>query len=315
MGGQPQTTAELEIMLKATEAKHKAAALLKTDPDCSILQAAVQSLKVKQEETERAWRSSKDPDDQMRGNYVRRTRLKGEVEALTTKMREAAAEEQQAAQRAGEFYDKIMSHNAEIERLKAEERRLQSEGVAETVTKAADMAKVVDQLKAGYVERFKDESTLPKEITDKKREIEALFTQMGTITASLSQLDAALQAAAMLHQEQTAEAAAAATAAAASAVSAAAEAKAGVPASSAEGQPVPGAQAGPPKPRPARPPPQLTLPASEGTVALVAVVEADRTAGKAVRDLTDGELLQRQAIRSKQRKTDAAAMDSDLANV
>ena len=138
---------------------------------------------------------------------------------------------------------------------------------------------------------------------------------MGTITASLSQLDAALQAAAMLHQEHTGTAAAAATAAAASAVSAAAEAKPGVPASSAEGQPVPGAQAGPPKPRPARPPPQFTLPASEGTVALVAVVEADRTAGKAVRDLTDGELFQRQAIRSKQRKTDGAAMDSDLANV
>ena len=204
-----------------------------------------------------------------------------------------------------------MSHNAEIERLKAEERRLQAEGTAEAPTKAADMATVVEQLKAGYVERFKEDPSLPKEIIDKKNEISALFSQMETITQTLSQLDVALQTAAVVHQQRTAETAMAATAAATAATAAAEEAVAKSGTSQAKAPSAVAKATGLRLNRPKPPPP-----APGGTLAITMPVDGgERTTGhKAVRDLTNEELLQQQAERNTRRKADAAASGATTAN-
>lgn len=54
---------------------------------------------------------------------MRLHRLVGEVEGLTTKMREAAIEAEEADKRADEFFQKIEFKNTEIERLRAEARQ------------------------------------------------------------------------------------------------------------------------------------------------------------------------------------------------
>ena len=186
------------------------------------------------------------------------------------------------------------------------------------------MAKVVGQLKAGYVERFKDDSTLPKSLVDKKNEIEALFVQMDTITQSLSALDVALQEAAVLHREQTAARAVSATAAAATATAAAAAAaaeagaKAAVLSSCGPAPPeqapaaAPGARATVARIRAKTPQLALALPSSEGTGAAMSVDASGRTTGhKAVRDLTNEELLEQRALRRKT-GSEALALADDV---
>ena len=91
----------------------------------------------------------------MRGNQNRLNRLKDEVESLTAKMREAAEEEEEeeaAAKRANDMYEKILVHNAEIERLRTEARQIQA-GEAQPIHTAADVAKVIEELRGNYEAR------------------------------------------------------------------------------------------------------------------------------------------------------------------
>ena len=158
----------------------------------------------------------------MRGNRNRLNRLKDEVESLTAKMREAAEEEEAAAKRANDMYEKILVHNAEIERLRTEARQIRA-GEAQPIHTAADAAKVIEELRGNYEARFNDVK-LPSEILAQKDNASKLLSQLATALTALSQLDVGLQVAAKAEEEKSKVAAAAAEAAAAAAAAAAATA-------------------------------------------------------------------------------------------
>ena len=155
LGSAGRTTAELEGDLKKIDAKIKRfAESLKEDPDDAAFASYVDTLKQQAEAKRLEYHSSKDPEDRLRGNHQRRNRLKNEVEALTTKLRQATVEQEDAQKRADALYEKILQHNSEIERLRVEERTLCSE--AKPINNAASMGTIFQELRGNYEARFLD---------------------------------------------------------------------------------------------------------------------------------------------------------------
>ena len=76
-------------------------------------------------------------------------------------MREATVEAEEAESRADTFYQKNLSHNIEIERLRIEERSLGP--ASQPINTAAAAAKVVQELRGNYETRFSDDK-LPSEV-------------------------------------------------------------------------------------------------------------------------------------------------------
>ena len=152
--------------------------------------------------------SSENPEDRLRGNHERRRRLKAEVESLTTKMQQAADEAEEAEKRADACYQKIGLHNAEIERLRMEERTLTAE-TPQSLNSAADAATVFEDLRGKYEARFSD-TTLPEAILAHKGKTSELLGVIKDSLLALSQIDVGFQQAADAEQAKSTAAAAAA---------------------------------------------------------------------------------------------------------
>ena len=136
-------------------------------------------------------------------------------------MQQAAEEAEEAEKRANACYQKIGLHNAEIERLRMEERTLTAEA-PQALNSAADAATVFEGLRGKYEARFSD-TRLPQTILAQKDKTSELHGVIKDSLLALSQIDVGFQQAAVAEQAKSAAAAAAAeqakiTAAAAAAV-------------------------------------------------------------------------------------------------
>ena len=269
--------------------------MLKADPEDEDLADMVARLKTRHADKKRQVGESKYPEEQLRGTYQRLRRLKEEVESFSEKMREACIVEEEAAKKADGFHQKILAHNAEIERLRTEAKTLQSKEV-QPVSKAADVAKVVETLRGGYQQYFTDAS-LPHELQAQKTDVETALAQLAEVLRNLSQFDVSIQAARMAadagrtrqqeqQQQSSGDVAAAAAPQLQVAVHGASTTAPGVPAVSVEG--------------------------AAGSTEVVAMeTGVVRSSGqKSVRDSTNEELM---AIRAGRRKTeDGAAWVPDI---
>ena len=94
---------------------------------------------------------SKNPDEQVRNKSLRLNRLKDQCETYAVKLREACTEEEEAGKRADALCEKIRANKIEIEQLRAETRNLQN-------GRPADMATVVETMRANYEQHFANPS-------------------------------------------------------------------------------------------------------------------------------------------------------------